>query len=120
MLKKTVSQSKHPPASNFWFGFSLGIVATGAFVYLFATENGRKNLKKILDLTENLEGTINDLSEELTGNPLFNNEQIDNGKKSSETIHSLLSKIKDMSPLFEKKQVKKFFVKEGKLLEGKK
>src|SRR4030042_571134 len=120
MLKKTPNLSKNPPASNFWFGFSLGVVATGFFIYLFATENGRKNLKKIIDLTENLETTVNNLSEELTGSAIFDQNDSDNGKKTPESIGSLLSKIKDMSPLFEKKQVKKFFAKEGKLLESKK
>lgn len=108
-----MSSQNNSKTSNFWFGFSLGIISMSALIYLFGTEKGRKNLKKILDLTENLEETINLLGEELTGTNIFNDD-----KKA--TLGSLLDKMKVLSPLLEKKQVKKFFVKEGKIIESKK
>lgn len=52
-----MSQQHHNP-SNFWFGFSLGTIMGVAGVYLFGTEQGRKNLHKALELTENLEETV--------------------------------------------------------------
>jgi len=112
------SQNDHK-SSNFWFGFSLGVAGCGAFLYLFGTEKGRKTLQKLLDLTENLEETINLISEELTGKTIFPEEKKTTNKKNSSTITSIISKIKVLSPLFEKKQVKKFFAKEGRLIEKK-
>lgn len=47
--------------SNFWLGFFLGAGATGAGLYLFGTEKGRRQLRGALDLTENLEGTVDDV-----------------------------------------------------------
>ncbi len=49
---------EHHNHSNFWSGFTLGAVLGVAGVYLFGTKPGRKNLKKALELTENLEETI--------------------------------------------------------------
>lgn len=47
--------------SNFWLGFFLGVGATGAGLYLFGTQKGRRQLRSALDLTENLEGTVDDV-----------------------------------------------------------
>lgn len=47
--------------SNFWLGFILGAGATGAGLYLFGTQKGRRQLKGALALTENLEGTVDDV-----------------------------------------------------------
>lgn len=44
--------------SHFWSGFTLGAVLGVAGVYLFGTKKGRKKLQKVLELTENLEETI--------------------------------------------------------------
>lgn len=52
-----MSQQPHNP-SNFWFGFSLGAVMGVTGIYLFGTKQGRKNLHKAIELTENLEETI--------------------------------------------------------------
>jgi len=89
------SQNNHK-TSNFWFGFSLGILGTGALVYFFGTKKGRETLQKLLSLTENFEETINMLSEELTGNAIFDEKK--DSKKTFSSLGSLLSKIKVMSP----------------------
>lgn len=44
--------------SHFWSGFTLGAILGVAGVYLFGTKKGRHNLHKALELTENLEETI--------------------------------------------------------------
>ena len=90
------SQNNHK-TSNFWFGFSLGILGTGALVYFFGTKKGRETMQKLLDLTENFEETINMLSEELTGTTIFHEDKKDS-KKTFSSLGSLLSKIKVMSP----------------------
>ncbi len=55
-----MSNQNHQPNnhSNFWSGFTLGAVLGVAGVYLFGTKKGRHNLQKALELTENLEETI--------------------------------------------------------------
>ncbi|MBI1862746.1 hypothetical protein HYS00_01360 [Candidatus Microgenomates bacterium] len=50
-----------PSHSNFWLGFVLGAGATGAGLYLFGTQKGRRQLRTALDLTDNIEGTVDDV-----------------------------------------------------------
>lgn len=53
------SQSpQHHNRSHFWSGFSLGAVLGVSGVYFFGTKKGRKNLHRALELTENLEETV--------------------------------------------------------------
>ncbi len=75
-------------ASNFWFGFSLGIVSVSLLVYFFGTKNGRKTLKNLLELTENLEENLSGLIKEL--------EKLDNNPpdKISSSINHLIDKVK--------------------------
>ena len=49
---------QHHNQSNFWFGFSLGAILGVTGVYLFGTKQGRQNLHKAMELTENLEETV--------------------------------------------------------------
>lgn len=83
-------QNNHK-ATNFWFGFSLGILACGTGMYLFGTKNGRKTLKNLLDLTEDLEGNLVDIIQELE------NEK-EPVKKIASTISTVIDKVKSFSP----------------------
>jgi len=56
-------KTHEPQHSNFWLGFILGAGATSAGLYLFGTEKGRKQMRGALDLTENLEGTVDTYQE---------------------------------------------------------
>lgn len=51
----------HAGHSNFWLGFLLGAGATGAGLYLFGTKSGRRKVRGALDVTENLEETVDDV-----------------------------------------------------------
>jgi len=55
MSKQTSQTAGHSP---FWSGFTLGAVVGVVGVYLFGTKKGRHNLHRALELTENLEETI--------------------------------------------------------------
>jgi len=44
--------------SRFWTGFTVGAVLGVTSIYFFGTKQGRKNLKRAMELTENLEETI--------------------------------------------------------------
>ncbi|KKQ01604.1 MAG: hypothetical protein US11_C0006G0046 [Candidatus Roizmanbacteria bacterium GW2011_GWA2_36_23] len=112
-------QNNHP-VSNFWFGYLLGSITVGAGVFFFGTKKGRKTLSKLLELSENLEENIMTLLEELEENIEEKGQIVQAEAKkierNSPTISYLLDKMKLFSPHHEKK-VKKFFVKEGKIIE---
>ncbi len=120
------SQNNHK-LSSFWFGFLLGGAVTGSAAFFLGTKQGRKTLKKMLELSENMEQTLETFFEEYgeeikeRGIELLEDikkqpkNQTNNSLPNS-TIHGLLDKIKILSPSTQKK-VKRFFVKEGKILE---
>lgn len=121
-----LDQNSHK-LSSFWFGLLLGGALTGSAAFFLGTKQGRKMLKKILDLSENMEETLETFFEEYgeemkeKGIGLF--EDLKKQQKNqahnplpSSTIHGLLDKIKIFSPSTQKK-VKRFFVKEGKIIE---
>lgn len=120
------SQNDHK-LSSFWFGLLLGGAVTGSAAFFLGTKQGRKTLKKILELSENMEGTLETFFEEYgeeikeKGVELF--EDLQKLPKShttnslpNSTIHGLLDKIKIFAPGTQKR-VKRFFVKEGKVVE---
>lgn len=120
------SQNSHK-LSSFWFGLLLGGAVTGSAAFFLGTKQGRKTLKKLLELTEDMEGTLETFFEEY-GDEIKEKsiEFLEDIKKQpknqtntslpNSTIHELLDKIKILSPGTQKK-VKRFFVKEGKILE---
>lgn len=120
------SQNNHK-LSSFWFGVLLGGAITGSAAFFLGTKQGRKTLKKILDLSENMEETLETFFEEYgeeikeKGIEIF--EDLKKHEKNqthnplpSATIHGLLDKIKIFSPGTQKK-VKRFFIKEGKIID---
>lgn len=64
MQKKIPSQNEHKSA-NLWLGFALGSVTVGLLSYFFGTKKGRENLKKLIELTENLGENIEKIAEEV-------------------------------------------------------
>jgi len=111
---------KKEKVSNLWFGFVLGTLFTTFFLYLFGTKKGREVLKKFLEYSENLEEKLPDILEGLDIN--LNNNQGKNSKhdwqekKMKTDFVGIINRIKFLtSPI--KKQTKKFFVKEGKIIE---
>lgn len=78
--------------TNFWFGFSLGAITLTIAGYLLGTKNGRILLKKILELSENLEENLLLLGEELEEN-ILEKSQADQTFKSTPKIHSTLRDV---------------------------
>lgn len=122
-----MAEQNNHKLSSFWFGILLGGALTGSAAFFLGTKQGRKTLKKILELSENMEETLETFFEEYgeeikeKGFELF--EDLKKQQKNqphnslpSTTIHGLLDKIKVFSPGTQKK-VKRFFVKEGKIIE---
>lgn len=97
--------------SNFWFGFALGGAAVGVGLFLLGTKQGRTTLKKVIDLSENLEENISSLLTELEEGAVGKAEEIKDKilLKERPVLNNILHKMKDYSP--EKKEVKKFTVR---------
>ncbi len=122
------NQNQHK-LSSFWFGFLLGGALTGSAAFFLGTKQGRKVLKRLLEMSEDIEGTLQTFFEEygdeirekgveLWGEVKKLPKHHANTSSPSSTIHGLLDKIRILSPGTQKK-VKRFFVKEGKIIEGK-
>jgi hypothetical protein len=101
------NQNKHH-LSNFWSGFALGVGAATLAAFLFGTKKGRKTLKQLLELSENIEENFLEVVEEV-GQELPPIKQF---QKEHPTLNRLLDKISSLAPQAEKK-VKRFFVKES-------
>ena len=62
-----MNNNKKNDSHNFWYGFSLGALAGGALLYMFATKKGRKTLHSLMESSESLEHDIEGLFEVLQG-----------------------------------------------------
>lgn len=114
------SPNNHP--TNFWFGFAVGTVSTVIAAYFLGTKKGREHLKKIMDLSENIEElspTLISEAQNLIGSYIVPSDKdiSAEGPKESpvktHTLDTLLDKIKNSTQ--SGKYVKKFFAKSGKL-----
>mgnify|MGYP000552836190 CR=1 FL=1 len=111
---------KREKVSNFWFGFSLGILFSAFFAFLFGTKKGRKILKNFLQYSENYEESFRHFLEEVK---FLLKEELQNDKKNNHQekklslgFSEIVDRIKYLAhPV--KKQTKKFFVKEGRIVE---
>jgi hypothetical protein len=87
-----MAEQNNHKATNFWFGFSVGVLSCSLVIYLFGTKAGRKTLKNLLDVTEDLvEGNLNDFLEELE-------KEKEPVKKISSTISPVIDKVKSFTP----------------------
>jgi hypothetical protein len=117
------SNPGHQP-TNFWFGFALGSLSAAAAAYLFGTKQGRQQLKKLVELSEQVGDNSPDIvssvkeimqsfsdpmREEATppsSTPLPQQEN----EAPSGSLNSVMDKIKSVSQ--PKGYVKKFFSKD--------
>lgn len=99
-----LDQNNHK-LSSFWFGLLLGGALTGSAAFFLGTKQGRKTLKKILELSENMEGTletffaeygeeIREKGEELLDEVKKLPKNHQNSPSTNSTLHGLLDKIK--------------------------
>ncbi|QQG44534.1 MAG: hypothetical protein HYW86_01300 [Candidatus Roizmanbacteria bacterium] len=115
-------QNNHP--TNFWFGFALGTLSTAVAVYLLGTKQGRHKLKKVLEMSENIENISPDLIKSIPEvlNVIVNHDNDDqptqhNQEKTLQKVHTIenvIDKIKNAAQ--PSKYVKKFFAKGGKII----
>lgn len=107
------NQNQHK-LTQFWLGFAFGGIAVGGAAYLLGTEKGRKILRQILDLSENLEENLLLLAEELeekieeeTGKI---KETVENVEAEHPKLNKVLHTIKSLTGSVDKTE-KKFFIK---------
>ncbi len=118
--------------SNFWTGFAFGGIIVGLSMYTFGTKNGRRQLKKILELADNmgedLDGVLEalrkefkdtDFSEEVKKISESFEKHLNPETKKNFHLSTVINKIKNLAPPQSQKQVKKFFVKDGKFFDKK-
>lgn len=89
--------------SNFWFSFTLGTLFGAGGLFFIGTKQGRKLLQKIIDMSENLEGSVEEI---ITS---FQENVHDQEKKIDDSLHSVLEKIRTTLPV--KKEQDKPFAK---------
>jgi len=122
-MANSISDKHHK--SNFWMGFAFGSVMAGLSIYAFGTKKGREQLKKILELTENMgedfDGVLDLLRQEFKDKDLADGIQkisesfekhLSPETKKSFNLSSVINKIKNLNSSHKQKSVKKFFVKE--------
>ena len=104
-------QNNYQP-SAFWFGFAMGTITLGIGAFLFGTKKGRSTVKKMLDLTDNLEENaillFQELEEHFESTPIDKTKEVE---KKEGTLDSIMHRMKHLSPDAEK-QGKRFFTKE--------
>lgn len=94
----TNSTAEHK--TNFWFGYALGILTGGGAAFFIGTKKGRIFLKKLVELSENFDGDISALTQQLFENLKDNAQSItqETNVKNNSNLGSLLQKIKFLSP----------------------
>lgn len=101
---------------NFWAGFSAGMVFAGVSLFVMGTKQGRHIARKVLESVDDLDGVIDELVAELNteGDKHHLKKTSDSAEEAPQKIHDVLDKI--MSVLPTRRQVKQYFVKDGKIL----
>ena len=118
MENKKIKKTNLPHVSNFWAGFAVGTLTVAGMAFFLGTKQGRATLKKILDISENLEDHVASVLQELEQSIEEKTQEVKHeiDKNQSTRLHSILNKIKDLSQ--KKKEIKKFFAKDGKIVRG--
>jgi hypothetical protein len=95
--------------NGFWFGMMMGSVVGTAGLYLFGTANGRDKLREVLQAFDELN---TDVVEDLKHAVHTKDDHA--ARKVVTDIHTVLDKIESSIP--SKKDIQKYFVKDGKVL----
>lgn len=88
-------KNQNKPPSNFWFGFSLGIIAAVIAGYLVGTKKGRELLKKIVDISEHFPDKLPELITEIE--KLFTDKNKEKLLPKLTSIETIINKIKHSS-----------------------
>lgn len=100
-LNNLKAEEKHK-LSNFWTGFAVGSVLVSASALMLGTKKGRETLKKLLEISENLEENLLSLAEEAEEKIFQKTDDIKNNfdkatERNKTHLGTLLDKIKIFS-----------------------
>lgn len=98
--------------NSFWNGLMLGSIVGSSVLYFFGTKKGREKLRNILDAVDDLDDVI--LEELDLGKEASMKKNKDEHEEVTSNIHAVLDKIQSSLPT--RKEIQKYFVKDGKLL----
>ena len=95
-----MTKQNNSKTTNFWFGFSIGGALIGGAIVMFGTKKGRETLRKMLDLTDNIEENIELLEKVVEEKLNKESGSVSNSSSSSNhsTLGNILDKIKILSP----------------------
>ena len=93
MQKKQPDQN-HNKTSNLWLGFAFGAVSVATLAFFLGTKKGRIMLKKILELSEDLEENALVIAEQIEEAILDKAEVINEIKQERPTLGNVLEKMK--------------------------
>lgn len=68
-------------SQNFWSGYALGMLSGSVLMYAFGTKNGRDTVKKVLEHTDTLEHSIEDILHLIQSNMLSTSEEEEKSEK---------------------------------------
>lgn len=85
------NQANHLP-SNFWFGFSIGVITAIGATYLLGTSKGRESLRKIILMSERFPEKIPEIIE--TFQKIAGEKTKNSHFTGLQTIDSVIKKIK--------------------------
>ena len=86
----------HNKSSNLWLGFAFGAIAATTIAFLLGTKKGRQMLKKILELSENLEENALTIAEEIENTIIDKAEKLSDTKPNIPILGNLLDKMKSL------------------------
>lgn len=95
MLKKLQGQN-HNKNSNLWLGFAFGSIAATAAIFFLGTKKGRDTLKKLLELSENLEENALIIAEQIEEAISEKADKFSDKKQDKPVLGNLLDKMKSL------------------------
>lgn len=109
---QSTQKNHNEQQGGFWFGLIMGGVIGSSALYMLGTKVGRKKFRNILDTLEDMDGDL--LSELETMLKDEDGSAMKNVKSIATDISHVLDKIQSTIPV--KKQIDKYFAKDGKVL----
>jgi gas vesicle protein len=107
-----INAKKHNDQGGFMLGLVMGGIVGSSALYMLGTKEGRKKLRNILDTLEDMDSDlVNELESMLKDE---DGEAVKNVKSIATDITQVLDKIQSTLPI--KKQIEKYFAKDGKML----
>lgn len=107
------STRKHnDPQGGFLFGLVMGGIVGSSALYMLGTKEGRKKMRNILDSLEDIDGELVSEIESMLKDE--DGTAVKNVKSIATDISQVLEKIHATIPM--RKQVEKYFAKDGKVL----